>query len=274
MAVNIAHQATASTEKLHLQQLLASAAKMIQDICECILIREYMVFLSVLQNIKIMNEFLCIKNLSCVPIQLPICICFPACGSVREAASMICDHVAWPSGLYNHKQTQAGQLHSIISKRSKLGNCIHALVSGQMLQRYALETGHGYAITFIIHSTNTIWRPHCPICKHMARLKEWGAKGDRALSELLVRPLTVCLNESVTVLNRPGPAAGARLSLAILKQLHASKDTHTDTVMKFVARPQHIQYCTASYISVQCVLCFCASHQCKVTFLNIYNLQS
>lgn len=43
---------------------------------------------------------------------------------------MICDHVAWPSALYNHKQMQAGQLHRIISKGSRPGKCIHALVSG------------------------------------------------------------------------------------------------------------------------------------------------
>lgn len=89
---------------------------------------------------------------------------------------MICDHVAWPSALYIHKQMQASKLHSVISKSSRMGRCIRASLSLCLLKRHALETLHGYAIVLIINSINTIWRPLCPICKHMATLR-WGGDG-------------------------------------------------------------------------------------------------
>lgn len=99
---------------------------------------------------------------------LPISIC--VCGSASEAASVICDHVAWPSALY----TNAGQLASQCHFQEVQDVFTHC--SLHLLKRHALQTHHGYAIVFIINSINTIWRPLCPICKHMATLR-WG--GDR-----------------------------------------------------------------------------------------------
>lgn len=95
---------------------------------------------------------------------------------------MIYDHVAWPSALYNHKQTQAGQAHSIISKRSRPGKCIHALVSWiDVLEiLYARGTGRGHGIhnSFRKHNMEVT-------LSHMqthGQIKAWGAKGDRVHS--------------------------------------------------------------------------------------------
>lgn len=63
-----------------------------------------------------------------IVLRISVCVCVWQCQQGSQC--VICDHVAWPSALYNHKQMKAGQLHSIISKRSRPGKCIHALVSG------------------------------------------------------------------------------------------------------------------------------------------------
>lgn len=99
---------------------------------------------------------------------LPISIC--VCGSASEAASVW--YVTMLPGHLLYTQTQASELHSVISKRSRMGRCNHVLLS-PFVKRHALQTHHGYAIVFIINSINTIWRPLRPICKHMATLR-WG----------------------------------------------------------------------------------------------------
>lgn len=77
------------------------------------------------------------------------------------------------------------------------------------------------------------------------QIKEWGAKGDRVHSELLAKPLTVCLNESLSVtgLNRPGFTAGGTSTIFCtwsLNQLHASKDPHRYSKGVFTAALQAI----------------------------------
>lgn len=111
-----------------------------------------------------------------------------------------------------------------------------------MLQRYALETDHGYAIAFIIHSTNTIWRPLCPICKHMARLRSTEPKRTECiLNRSQSHWLTDFLNgsSSVTGLNAPGLTAAGTSAVFCNWSLNQPQQTHTrsSTVHQFL-RPQ------------------------------------
>lgn len=91
---------------------------------------------------------------------------------------MICDHVAWPSALYNHKQMQAGQLHSIISKRSRPGKCIHAF--GLWIDAVEICPRNRPQLCNSIHNSFHKHNMEATL-SHMqthGQIKDWGAEGD------------------------------------------------------------------------------------------------
>lgn len=118
---------------------------------------------------------------------LPISTCI--CGSASEAASvwyvtMLPGHL-----LYISINKCRPASFTVSFPRDQGWVDVFTLCSLYLLKRHALETHHGYTIVFIINSTNTIWRPLCPICKHMPTLRE-GAES----FEILAKPASECLN--------------------------------------------------------------------------------